>query len=369
MKTHALLSIFIIAVTALIFTGTAVQADPLAGQVMKFEQLPLDGTVIYQERYYGHDEYSTIYGDRIDDGTTTQPGFFGQEGVYMADDFADNFDTPVVHVSWWGSYMLQNQTGRDGVQQFLISFEKDVPAVYDDLTGEEIEPSHPWFNHPENVHQLVSKDMDGILTPGSGTFLEKKITDSATTGALEDLYEYNAELAIPFKQRKDEVYWLKIVALVDDSKDNIHGPIGGVDSVIEWGWHNRDYTVKDTLASPVPFPGERIVGVFPGGGTPDGNDVPIWHFQDNAVQGLLDLVEFQPPNSDGLVYQNETNWGETHYVEPWDGPSSNPTGDVFGIGRYSKDLAFRLYTIPEPSSAFLMLGALLIGACTCRRRS
>ncbi len=359
MKTHASLSIFIIAITALIFTGTAVQADPLPGQLLKFSQLPQDGVVIYNQPYYGHDELSTIYGDRLEDGTT-QPGFFGQEGVYMADDFADHFDTPVVHVRWWGSYMNQNQTGVNGVQQFLISFEKDVPAKLN-ADGTVLVPSHPDFNNDTNVHQIVNLDPDSALSPGEGTYLEKMITDSTTTpGALEDLYEYNAELAVPFEQIAGEVYWLKIVALVDDSKDNIH-VAGENDSIIRWGWHNRDYTREDTLAihPPALLPGEDIVGGFPGG-SPDGDDVPIWHFQDNAVQGQLDLVELIPPNV-GMVYQNESMWGPTHYQELTDGPS--------GISEYSKDLAFQLYTIPEPSSAVLMLGALLFGAFTCRRRS
>ena len=60
----------------------------------------------------------------------------------MADDFADKFSTPVVHVRWWGSYN-QNFTGNTaspGVKQFLISFEDDVAK--DDPTNT------TGFSHP-----------------------------------------------------------------------------------------------------------------------------------------------------------------------------------------------------------------------------
>ena len=49
-----------------------------------------------------------------------------------------------------------------------------------------------------------------------------------------------------------------------------------------------------------------------------------------------------------------------HYMFPWDGP------DV--IQQYSKDLAFELYTIPEPSSLMLIgLGTLALAAAHRRR--
>ena len=43
------------------------------------------------------------------------------QGQYMADDFADHFTTPVVHVRWWGSYLQNSRSTFDGVKQFLAS--------------------------------------------------------------------------------------------------------------------------------------------------------------------------------------------------------------------------------------------------------
>src|SRR5215471_17721900 len=104
-------------------------ADPLPGQVLKFQQLPLNnGLPAYPgasigQPFPGHDEVSTAYLQ------ATAPNTY--QGAFMADDFADNFSTPVVHVRWWGSYPLDasgnQQFGNAGVPQFLISFESDMP--------------------------------------------------------------------------------------------------------------------------------------------------------------------------------------------------------------------------------------------------
>ena len=50
----------------------------------------------------------------------------------MADDFADKFTTPVVHITWWGSYIDNNNAAfppQPHVQKFLIAWETDVPAA------------------------------------------------------------------------------------------------------------------------------------------------------------------------------------------------------------------------------------------------
>ena len=85
----------------------------------------------------------------------------------------------------------------------------------------------------------------------------------------EHLYQYNAELALPFNEQANTVYWMKIVALEDPSSQNL----------VKWGWHNRDWGIKDTLASPVPVPGETNLGTAAN---------PVWHFQDDAVNGQID---------------------------------------------------------------------------------
>src|SRR6185295_8814707 len=131
------------------------------------------------------------------------------------------------------------------------SFENDVP----------VSANNP-FSHPgtDRFNQIV---ILGPLAPGSGTFTSKLIPTPVIPGTApptEALYEYNAELNLgkEFREKADNVYWLKIVALVDPLQDG----------QLQWGWHNRDWSVPDFLVSSPPLvsPGEGIVGsvVIPG---------------------------------------------------------------------------------------------------------
>jgi hypothetical protein len=297
-------------------------ADPLPGEILKFQQLPMDGTIIPSSdgtitRYYGHDELSSAF---LNSATG------GYQGTFMADDFADKFATPVVHVTWWGSY--PGSTNPVGVKQFAIVFESDVPA---DATNN--------FSHPGTV-LLAQKVVSGLVTPGSGTFTETLVSGGGAP-LNEALYKYNAELKVPFQQKPDTVYWLKIVALIDDPANESR-----------WGWHNRDYTVKDSLASAVPVPGERdeqplIDPTYP---------ASVWHFQDDAVTGQV-WLHLGP---DGINV-DQTQYKPVNYLDETDGPGNIP-GTIGGnIGQFSKDLAFELYTVPEPATlALLALGGLAV---------
>ena len=62
------------------------------------------------------------------------------------------------------------------------------------------------------------------------------------------------------------MYWLKIVALVDVPPGcPFPDPDQPPTFVPRWGWHNRDYTIMDPLAStpPAVVPGEHIDGFLP----------------------------------------------------------------------------------------------------------
>jgi hypothetical protein len=325
--TQIMIPLLVLAVLTL--PWSAAVGDPLPGEVLKFQQLPMVATQIGGQVYSGHDEWSTAYGVRGPAGTTPPWTFesidTGLPTTYMADDFADELDTPVVHVRWWGSY--QGDEVFKGVQQFLISFENDVPAQPDNPDSF----SHPDLTGPDNLHQIVYR---GLLAPGSGTFTETPIF-TPPAGGGETIYEYNAELACPFPERPDTVYWLKIVALVDPVQDN----------AIVWGWHNRDYTVQDLLAStpPAVFPGEYGTGLADG--------TTIWHFQDDAVVDNLLRVQSNPNSPCGAVVLQEGGFVPQTYLPPLDGPSE--------IGLFSKDLAFELHTIPEPSTLVLIAAGLL----------
>ncbi|MFO0898378.1 MAG: PEP-CTERM sorting domain-containing protein [Pirellulales bacterium] len=293
-------------------------ADPLPGEVLKFQQLPMVATPVGGSLYYGHDELSTAV--RSVTGAPTYTG------VFMADDFADKVDSDIVHVRWWGSYLHQQQQPL-GVKDFLVAFESDVPAG----------PSNP-FSRPGDLlsAQILTA---GPLAPGSGTFTEKLLRGPDPVLG-EALYEYNGELKLPFHEAKDTVYWLKIVALVDPARDG----------ALEWGWHNRDYTVMDPLASTAPAvsPGEFLRATLPSG-------EPVWHFQDDAVTGGVSVIL-----APGLVV-DQSGYTPKNYLSPPDGPSI--------ISEYSKDLAFELYYVPEPGTlALLAIGAGLLVLRPRRRK-
>jgi hypothetical protein len=124
----------------------------------------------------------------------------------------------------------------------------------------------------------------------------------------------------------------------------------------QWGWHDRDYTIKDTSASPLITPGEVQQGVAASG--------PIWHFQDDAVTGKVDVGTFI--NTAGVQQvQNVTQFlptfQPTHYLDNIDGPQ--------GISQFSKDLAFQLFTTQVPEPATVSLAAMVMaGVLGIRRR-
>jgi PEP-CTERM motif len=330
------------------FFAASASADPIVGRdLLKFSQRPMDATAITSpngtvQRFWGHDELSTAYSQVGPAGPTPY------RGTFMADDFADKFNSPIVHVKWWGSYLNNIVSPAIPVDKFLISIESDVPAG----------PNNP-FSHPGQplLNQIVKR---GPISPSSGTFTEKPISGGGPPLG-ETLYEYNAELHLgkEFFQKPDEVYWLKIVALVDLPPGIIIDPNQPPTFVPRWGWHNRDYTVMDPLASTAPavVPGEHIDGFL--GPVPGGT--PVWHFQDDAVTGHIVVDHLSTPMGDIMPQIDQVGFQPTRYLALADGPP--------GIGEFSKDLAFELYTIvPEPATcALLAIG--LAGVVALRRRS
>lgn len=329
-----LLAILSLAASAAVAAGLA-QADPLPGRdVLKFTQQPMDFTPIGGQLYFGHDEISTAYAPMV--GPAPAGAYRGR---FMADDFADTLSTPVVHVKWWGSYLNNFQSTAMPVNKFLIAFEADQPQG----------PNNP-FSHP--IPPIFSQIVTlGPLSPSSGTYSEKLISGGGPP-LNEDLYEYNAELAVPFPQKADTVYWLKIVALVDTlpgiDPTNPNAPVP------RWGWHNRDYTQQNPHASPAVSPGEHLAGTIA--------NSPVYHFQDDAVEGLVNVFTAIDPTGVQIVQQVDqpiSSFMPTRYVNDVDGPP--------GIRGFSKDLAFELYSIvPEPAAGMLLVAG-LFGAAMLRR--
>ena len=348
------------------------QADPLPGRdILKFSQLPMVSTPIADPiippnpnlvapaalpiggitNYGGHDEISTVYGFH-GPFPTDVPGAY--TGRFMADDFSDKLNTPVVHVKWWGSYFADYAP--EPVNQFLISFESDQPA---DAANSFSHPAQPLLN------QVVNR---GALAPGSGTFTEKLVRGPDAV-RHESLYEYNAELYLnkPFPEKADNVYWLKIAAMVDvypgfdnfNPLDPEHPPLFTGDHPTIWGWHNRDYTIQDTLASTAVSPGEHLDGTI--------NGSPVYHFQDDAVTGNVS-VNMLGPGGRVMPDIAQTNMAPTFYLDGADGPAA-PAAGTIGISHYSKDLAFQLFTtnVPEPGACCLFLVG-CVGVVALRRR-
>jgi len=322
-------------VAAAAFTVSPALADPLPGRdLLKFSQRPMDQTAAGGQIYWGHDELSTAY------APIGGPAPTAYRGRFTADDFADTLTTPVVHVKWWGSY-LNNSDQFGHVNKFLIAFEQDVPN-----------PNPLGFSYPDPMGPIHSQIVTlGPLSPQSGTFTEKMISLGGPP-LNETLYEYNAELSIPFPQQKDTVHWLKIVALVDHAP-TINPLVPGA-PVPRWGWHNRDYTQQNPNASPAVLPGENQQGTAASG--------PIWHFQDDAVTGEVNVNTFI--NTAGVqqvqsVVQFLPTFVPEVYLDNIDGPQ--------GISNFSQDQAFELYTvIPEPATCLLMVAG-LAGIVASRR--
>ena len=337
---------------------------PDTGDVLKFQQLPLDGLAYENETFYGHDELSTAYSVWVGD---TEPVITEYDGCFMADDFADLQDSNVVRIKWWGSY-IENEIF-DPVTRFLIAFESDMPAG---TQGE--------FSYPDGILSTEVVVYNPTTDPNTllpGEYSEIVYNAAGGSPCSEKLYEYQAVLAKPFNEDPNVVYWLKIVALVDTPPDPafwtalfdclasqqpqltlceffnktlaeqriilLQCNLTGTDFT-RWGWHNRDYTVMDPYASVPPgvVPGEHLLA------EPPDFPVEVWHFQDDAVSGDLQIGPVEPYRMEQWNYNPENYVVTLPYC----------TGDGFvdglsGIEFYSKDLAFELYcraAEPEPVS-------------------
>ena len=321
-------------IAAAVCAGEVV-ADPIVGRdVIKFSQRPMLNTPLTDDAgfvrgFHGHDELSTAWSSFRGGEPGVPFQFEGYDGPIMTDDFADPLSSPVVHVKWWGSYL---NGPLEGVKKFLISFGRGFEGrgEYRDL-----------------LSQVV---VQGALSPGSGTFTEKQVFPLSVDGPI---YEYNAELYLgkEFAQRPDALYSLSIAALVDigPNQNPLTDP-----SVIRWGWHTRDYSLHNPHASSIDARfSDSVAGALP-------PSTIVWKFGLAAAPGDFRVRRgvggsFVMPRVTG----NESGQGPQNYETAADGP--------LAIAAFPRDLAFELYTVPEPASMALVLIA-IAARCLGRRR-
>jgi len=126
--------------------------------------------------------------------------------VVMDDWLCTDGNAPIKGFRWWGSYFnaysIQNLTG------FYLSIHADIPA--------DIEPSHP-----DPLVRFVEE-----FVPIAEIAYEYPIGVDAYGN---EVYEYFALLDECFWQTEGTVYWVNIVAEIDNTNEDI------TDAV--WGWH------------------------------------------------------------------------------------------------------------------------------------
>ena len=186
-------------------------------------------------------------------------------GSMVADDYLCVDPLAVIDLHWWGSYYMpvvlypyKNSDNHPDptidddqppgiLQGFNIEFYKDIPAGVD--------PLMPW-SHPgtELYHEFIP--ITDVTEAYYGTVVH--------IGEIEEnVWQYNADLPIPFPQGEypdpqdidgdgtldGTVFWLKIQAVHDDPD-------------IQWGWHEADSLWHDNAVQhwgPTPEPSEWIL--------------------------------------------------------------------------------------------------------------
>jgi hypothetical protein len=171
-----------------------------------------------------------------------------------ADDFLCWNEFPVVDVHWWGSYYapalwpypnsdnhvdptIPTGTPPGILAGFRIEFYTDVPAGVD--------PLMPW-SHPGLLlyDEFIPIDLVSEAYYGTVTHLG---------GILENVWQYNVDLPVPFFQDPGlepqdvdgdgvldgTVYWLKIQAVHSDQQ-------------IQWGWHQAETLWHDNAVQQWP---------------------------------------------------------------------------------------------------------------------
>ena len=305
----------------------------MKGTILKYSQpighlTPL-GTDMHT---WGEDIPSDVDWKKVMESPTLSPNWA------IADDFRDQFSTPVRTVRWWGSYTgptFQQVPGTAPVPIFgpgsedgyLISFFKDIPAVVNPATGQ-TEPSRPGPLLGSYVLPLEKVWIEP--TPYIGWPDPNQPPDDPRLR----IYEYKANLmdahldhpseladAMGFNQRPGEVYWISIMAEVGHKIERI------------------------TTAA-----GDDWVGVPTGKFAEPNQQNPEGHFWGWHTSP----IRFNDVASMGHLAMPGNQW------EYFGWQPIQPRHQLL-------DMAFELYTIPEPATGALLLFGVALFAVARRR--
>lgn len=304
-----------LAVATLVAPSTWAQGTNhvMKGSVLKYSQPIGHLTPLANDMHsWGEDIPSDVDWHKIMQSPTIPPNWI------IADDFRDPFNTPVLTVRWWGSYVgptfgpgptgpvpIFGPGSEDG---YLISFFKDIPA---DPAG-----GVP-FSRPGALLGSYAMSFEKVwVEPTSYIGWDQHPIYEYKANLMDAHLDHPSEYAGPmgFNQKAGEIYWISIVAEVGHKLELVVDATG----VPQWV-----ATPTGKFAAPNP---ENPEGHYWGWHTS-----PI-HFNDVATMGHLSMPGMQ--------------W------EYFGWQPIQPRHELF-------DMAFELYTVPEPAGMMLFGLALL----------
>jgi hypothetical protein len=156
----------------------------------------------------------------------------------VADDWQCNDNRDVIAIRWWGSYWNAGKyypypnsdhlgdpanVPPNTVTGFIISIYDDVPA------GD----GFPYWSHPGKTLYEATLSMGQVTENEFGKIDHADGKIGIGTDIIETVFQYKANLPIPFQQEIGTVYWLSIVAIDRDGNP------------IQWGWHQAEDFWRD----------------------------------------------------------------------------------------------------------------------------
>lgn len=283
----------------------------MKGSVLKYSQKIGHLTPLAPDMHsWGEDIPSDVDWHKIMQSPTIPPNWV------IADDFRDPYSTPVLTVRWWGSYVgptfqqvaggLAPIFGPGSEDGYLISFFSDIPAGTGGVP----------FSRPGALLGSYALSFDKVwVEPTSYVGWDQHPIWEYKANLMDAHLDHPTSYADPmgFRQKAGEIYWISIVAEVGHKLELVTDAAGNVQWVA---------TPTGKFAEPNP---QNQEGHYWGWHTsPE-------HFNDVATMGHLAMPGSQ--------------W---EYIG-WQ--PIQPRHELF-------DMAFELYTIPEPAS--LALGALVM---------